>query len=220
MPRGSSRKSPRRPAGRRGAPARHDGEDRRARILEVATKRFADAGIEGVRIHEIARDAGLNQATLLYYFPSKRALYAACLERAAAQMGESFAAGLTQADGLNAAVTVVNTLLDRFAAQPELGRLIRQATLTGGEEFQKAFMEPMRPWYRRGVKALERAMDEGIIARQDAEELVLLLYGAILIYLSEDPLVIGLTGKDPRSRRNLERHKRFVMELAARVLRP
>lgn len=222
--RGGTAKRPRtaaaRKPGRRPRAGDPDAAHRADRILEIATRRFAEAGLEGVRLHEIARDAGLNQATLLYYFPSKRALYQACLVRAANRLAESFAEGLQAPDGRQAAVNVVTALLDRFGREPELGRLIRQASLAGGAEFEQAVITPLRPWYRRGVGALERAMDEGLIARQDAEELVLLLYGAILIYLSEDPLVVGLTGKDPRSPQNLKRHQRFVMELAARVLAP
>jgi TetR/AcrR family transcriptional regulator len=193
---------------------------RRAEILRVATGRFARAGLEGVRLREIARDAGVNQATLVYYFPSKRALYEACLDEVARDLASIFVEGTRAADGRSAAERIVAALLERFARRPELGRLIRQATLQGGSEFERAFVRPLRPWFRRGVRALERAMDEGIIERQDAEELVLFLYGAILTYLSEDPLVTGLTGKDPCSPRNLRRHQRFVLDLARRVLEP
>ncbi len=193
---------------------------KRDAILVVATKAFAASGFDGVRLHEIARAARMNQATLVYYFPSKRALYEACLTDAAAQLMEAFAEGTRAADGRSAAETIVGALLNRFARKPELGRLIRQATLRGGAEFERSFVRPLRPWFERGVVALERAMDEGLIARQDAEELVLILYGAILIYLSEDPLVTGLTGKDPRAPRNLKRHQRFVLESAARLLDP
>jgi TetR/AcrR family transcriptional regulator len=197
-----------------GAVERHDA------ILAVALDAFAASGFDGVRLHEIARAARMNQATLVYYFPSKRALYEACLTDAADQLMEAFAEGTRAADGRSAAEAIVGSLLNRFAKKPELGRLIRQATLRGGPEFERAFVRPLRPWFERGVVALERAMDEGLIARQDAEELVLILYGAILIYLSEDPLVTGLTGKDPRAPRNLKRHQRFVLESAARLLDP
>jgi TetR/AcrR family transcriptional regulator len=203
---------------RRRATATPAAAGKREDILGVATKAFAASGFDGVRLHEIARAARMNQATLVYYFASKRALYEACLSDAAAQLMEAFAEGTRAADGRSAADTIVGALLNRFARKPELGRLIRQATLRGGVEFERSFVRPLRPWFERGVVALERAMDEGLIARQDAEELVLILYGAILIYLSEDPLVTGLTGKDPRAPRNLKRHQSFVLESAARLL--
>lgn len=213
------RKTPRGPASKKRR-SRPGTEERRDAILDVALRAFAASGFDGVRLHEIAKAARLNQATLVYYFPSKRALYEACLTQAADQLMESFAEGGRAADGRSAAEAIVGALLTRFARRPELGRIIRQATLRGGAEFERSFVRPLRPWFERGVAALERAMDEGIIARQDAEELVLILYGAILIYLSEDPLVTGLTGKDPRAPRNLKRHQSFVLEAAARLLEP
>jgi TetR/AcrR family transcriptional regulator len=193
---------------------------RRAQILDTAGRAFADKGFEGVRLHEIARQAELNQATMLYYFPSKRAIYRACLGYAVEQLSEAFAEGYFEADGQNGAVRVVGALLDLFERQPWLGRLIRQASLSGGGDFDEVFLKPLRPFYRRGVRALQRAMAEGNIRKQDAEELVLMLYGAILIYLTEDPLVAGLSGKDPRSPANRKRHRDFVMNIASRLLIP
>ena len=76
---------------------------RREAILDVALRAFAASGFDGVRLHEIARAAGINQATLVYYFPSKRALYEACLAHAAERLMEAFAEGLTAADGRSAA---------------------------------------------------------------------------------------------------------------------
>src|SRR5207247_150928 len=45
--------------------------ERRDAILAVAVDAFAASGFDGVRLHEIARAARMNQATLVYYFPSK-----------------------------------------------------------------------------------------------------------------------------------------------------
>ena len=40
----------------------------------AAYKRLAEAGFEGLRTRDVAADAGVNIATLHYYFPSKEAL--------------------------------------------------------------------------------------------------------------------------------------------------
>lgn len=52
------------------------------RILAQALPLFATQGYGGVTMREIARAAGLTIGTLYHYFPSKRALYLAVLERA------------------------------------------------------------------------------------------------------------------------------------------
>lgn len=50
-------------------------EDSRARILESATRVFAEKGPEGSRIDEIAEKAGINKRMLYHYFGNKEDLY-------------------------------------------------------------------------------------------------------------------------------------------------
>jgi AcrR family transcriptional regulator len=51
------------------------GDDRRARILRVATAEFAEKGLAGARVAEIAEKSGANKQLIYYYFKSKVGLY-------------------------------------------------------------------------------------------------------------------------------------------------
>jgi AcrR family transcriptional regulator len=51
-----------------------DRPDRRAQIVTVAFQLIAQRGLEGLRFGDIARAAGINNGTLLYYFASKEVL--------------------------------------------------------------------------------------------------------------------------------------------------
>jgi AcrR family transcriptional regulator len=48
--------------------------DRRSDIVHVAYRLIAERGLEGLRFADVARQAGINNGTLLYYFDSKDAL--------------------------------------------------------------------------------------------------------------------------------------------------
>jgi AcrR family transcriptional regulator len=48
--------------------------DRRRDLVAAAFQRLATAGFEGLRTRDVAADAGVNIATLHYYFPTKEAL--------------------------------------------------------------------------------------------------------------------------------------------------
>jgi AcrR family transcriptional regulator len=48
--------------------------DRRTEIVRVAYQLIAERGLEGLRFADVARGAGINNGTLLYYFASKDAL--------------------------------------------------------------------------------------------------------------------------------------------------
>jgi AcrR family transcriptional regulator len=48
--------------------------DRRRQLVEIAFGHIATRGFEGLRFQDVAKEAGINNATLYYYFPSKEAL--------------------------------------------------------------------------------------------------------------------------------------------------
>ena len=65
------------------APTRHnDADETRNNILEVAAREFADKGLDGARIDEIAEKTASSKRMIYYYFGGKDELYRAVLERA------------------------------------------------------------------------------------------------------------------------------------------
>jgi AcrR family transcriptional regulator len=57
-------------------------EDRRAVLLDAGAQLFGSLPYEDVRIDEVARLANCSRALLYHYFPNKRALFAAIVDRA------------------------------------------------------------------------------------------------------------------------------------------
>ena len=55
----------------------------RQRLLEMATKLFAEKGYAGTSVREIVDRAGVSKPVLYYYFKSKEGLFYAILEWAA-----------------------------------------------------------------------------------------------------------------------------------------
>src|SRR5436853_7808821 len=66
-------------------PSARDG-DTENRILEAAQAVFIRRGTAGARMQEIAKEAGVNQALLHYYFRSKERLSQAVFEQFAARL--------------------------------------------------------------------------------------------------------------------------------------
>ena len=62
------------------------------RILDAAAGLFADRGVGGVGMGEIARAARCSRATLYRYFPDRRALHLAFVHREARRVGAAVAA--------------------------------------------------------------------------------------------------------------------------------
>src|SRR2546428_581666 len=64
------------------APRSNDPEQTRRDILTVATQEFADKGLSGARIDEIAARTRTSKRMIYYYFGSKEGLYISVLEEA------------------------------------------------------------------------------------------------------------------------------------------
>ena len=69
-------------------PGSRAGSDRPERILDAAEQVFADLGFAGASLRHIVREAGVNLATVYYYFQSKTGLMEAVLRRRFAPLRE------------------------------------------------------------------------------------------------------------------------------------
>lgn len=100
------------------------------RLLRAALPTFADAGYLAARLEDIAAEAGVRRASLLYHFADKDTLYAGVVRRAFAELREALATAMGAAgdDPVAALVLAYRGFLD---ARPEVARLILREVLDG-----------------------------------------------------------------------------------------
>jgi AcrR family transcriptional regulator len=65
---------------------RLDVDERRAQLLELGTRLFAEHSYEDLSMARIAREAGISKALLYHYFPSKEEFFRAALGDAAMEL--------------------------------------------------------------------------------------------------------------------------------------
>ncbi len=61
--------------------ARMSADERRAEIVDIAFRHFAEGGHDGTSTEAIAREAGVSQPYLFRLFKTKRGLYEACVDQ-------------------------------------------------------------------------------------------------------------------------------------------
>jgi AcrR family transcriptional regulator len=89
--------------------------ERRELVLEAAVGEFAKHGLAGTSTEDVAHRAGISQPYLFRLFPTKKALFLACVERCFQRVRDTFttAAGdLTGDDALAAMADAYELLLD------------------------------------------------------------------------------------------------------------
>lgn len=124
--------------------ARLTADERRASIVDAAVAEFGSRGLEGATTDGIARRAGISQPYVIRLFGTKRALFAAAVDRVFDQVEEAFraVADRVPADGcfgaLGQAYTelledrdLLRMQLQAFAAadDPDLRALVRRRML-------------------------------------------------------------------------------------------
>jgi AcrR family transcriptional regulator len=122
------------PAKAASAPRTNDPERTMADILEVATAEFADKGLAGARIDEIAAATRTSKRMIYYYFGSKEGLYVAVLEEAYRRIrhieSELHLEDLPPEDALRRLVGFTH---DYQLANPDFIRLVMNENMHRGE---------------------------------------------------------------------------------------
>jgi AcrR family transcriptional regulator len=132
-----------------------------ANILKVATAEFADKGLAGARIDEIAALTNTSKRMIYYYFGSKEALYVAVLEEAYRRIrrieSELHLEDLAPEQALR---TLVGFTVDYQLANPDFIHLVMNENMHRGEYISKSttiqelnipVIHAVRDVYQRGV---------------------------------------------------------------------
>jgi AcrR family transcriptional regulator len=200
------------------------------RILDAANTVFLRRGTAGARMEEIAREAGVNQALLHYYFRTKDRLAEAVFRHAAQQLLPSLIKILGSAVDLETKVErVVQLELEHLSRTPHLPGYIlgelhqrperaRQliSTITGMTP------EESRP---RLLTALRRQIDErvkaGTLAAITPEQFIVNLISLCIFPFAARPMIMGVLGLDQAEfARFIEERRRLLAPFFLRALRP
>ena len=132
-----------------------------AGILDVATKEFAEKGLSGARIDEIAAATHTSKRMIYYYFGSKDGLYVAVLEEAYRRMRTIEAQlNLDDLSPQDALRKLVGFTFDHHHDNPDFIRLVMSENMQRGEYLAKSnliqklntsVIDTVRKLYERGL---------------------------------------------------------------------
>jgi AcrR family transcriptional regulator len=110
-----------------------EAEQARLNILEVAGREFADKGLSGARVDEIAEKINSSKRMIYYYFGGKEQLYRAVLEQAYAEIrARETAANYEAMRAEEALRQYVGHTFDYHAEHPEFVRLVMNENIHFG----------------------------------------------------------------------------------------
>ncbi len=203
---------------------RRDPAATRMKLLTAARREFAQNGLAGARVDEIAARAGVNKQLVYHYFGDKDALYLDVLEWVYEEIR-------TQERKLNleglpperAIKKLIESSFDHLAAHPDFIVLLNDENRGGaGHVRNSRKLEAMHsPLVSMVSNILADGVRSGVFRKGiDAVHLYISIAGLSYFFFSNTPTLSAIFGKDlssPAARRARRRH---VVDLVMQSLRP
>jgi AcrR family transcriptional regulator len=191
-----------------------DADRTRAELLQVATEVFAESGLSGARVDEIAERTRTTKRMIYYYFGGKEQLYLAVLDEAyrgirAAEQG-IHAGDLEPVDAVR---RVAELTFDHHHAHPEFIRLVAIENIHRGEHLRR--LDSLRELSTPAASLLDdiliRGRDTGAF-RDDVDAVdVHMLISSYCVFQVANAATFGfLFGRDMRDPKVRARHRAIL----------
>src|SRR5260370_40827363 len=184
---------------------KRDIQETKKRLLEAATKEFAQRGIAGARVDRIAELAGCSKALIYDYFGNKDQLFDAVYDALVVAFVQEVPIDTSDLAGY------AGRLFDQYQACPEILRLaIWDILERGGSGTQ---LEAIQAANQHKIAAIEQAQRDGRVSdRWSPAELLELIVGMSTIWLFATPEVTKLSATEirPPRRPSTEAVRRLI----------
>jgi TetR/AcrR family transcriptional regulator len=157
-----------------------------AAILAEAVRLFAEHGYEGTAIADVAERAGLSKQNLMYYFPTKQALYTRVLD----DVLDDWLASLAILANLADETSEPEDMLRAYVAaklkfsreQPLASRVYAIEVIGGAKIYGEQIRRRVVPLLRADIAVFERWIAEGKIAPVNATHLLFAVWAMTQSY--------------------------------------
>lgn len=188
-----------------------DADRTRADLLRVATEVFAEQGLSGARVDEIAERTRTTKRMIYYYFGGKDQLYRAVLEdayRGIREAEQSIHAG--DLPPVAAARRIAELTFDHHHAHPAFIRLVSIENIHRGEHLRQ--VESIRELSHPVVSLLDDTLARGRETGEfrddvDAIDVHMLISSYCVFQVANNETFGFLFGRDMAAKKVRERHR-------------
>lgn len=167
----------------------------RDRILDVATAQFAQRGVHGVSLDQIAKELGISKQAVLHHYASKEKLYGEVLAAIAAKYEAILADPQVESlDPQARIIAVFEALYQSDSAAVQRGRLVLRELLDVGSRAKTARTWPLRSFLDQ-LLALGRSVPAW--AEHSDEQIFVTLYqfiGSVSYFIVSTETLAGMYG--------------------------
>lgn len=187
-------------------------------ILEAALDVFSKHGFKGATVDAIARSAGMSKPNLLYYFPTKEAMYKAVFERTLRLLGAALGAVNAEGNAETELRDFVRRNLKIARDFPRESLLFCTNFLLDPSEFVNLDSSPISELIREQSAVFQKWADAGMIAKCDPHQIIFVIWTATQSVASTRTR--ELAGSDRGGTDSFEANAGFIEALIVRGMAP
>ena len=206
------------------ASRRRDPAATRTKLLTAARREFAQSGLAGARVDEIAARAGVNKQLVYHYFGDKDALYLAVLEwvyeEIRAKERELNLEGLPPERAIR---KLIESSFDHLAEHPDFIVLLNDENRGGARHVRgsKKLEALHSPLVSMVSKILAEGVRAGVFRKGiNPVHLYISIAGLSYFFFSNTPTLSAIFGSDFSSRAAKQARRKHVVDLVMHSLRP
>ena len=186
-------------------PKSRDSDRSQAAILVAARQEFAECGLGGARMDNIAKRSGLNKRLIYYYFKDKETLFQSVLEQAYRDIREQEQKlRLRELDPPEAIRRLIDFTWGYYLAHPEFLTLLNSANLHRARHLEESprVKELNSPLIEMLAEILEKGRKQGSFrGGVDPMQLYVSIAGLAYFYLSNNHTLSAIFGRNLMSAR-------------------
>ena len=182
-------------------PSRIQSENRE-KILASALEVFSRDGFRGATVDAIAAAAGMSKPNLLYYYPSKEAIYATVLEGLLDAWLDPLRALDPDGDPAREIGAYIDRKIEMARDFPMESRLFANEMLRGAPLLGEVLQRDLKPLVDQKTQVIRGWIKAGSIAPCDPRHLIFAIWSTTQHYADFDPQVRAVLGDDGEGRFN------------------
>ncbi len=188
-------------------------------ILAVAKRLFAQRGYGGVSLDHIAKAVGASKQNLLYYFPSKEALYRRVLH-GVLDVWLSYMDALSQRpnDPEQALREYIAGKLRFSREHPDDSRVYANEVISGAPIFATEIAERVIPALQADVAIFNRWAERGLCRQVDGRHLMVLLWASTQVYADWSSQISLVLGKKELGEADFAAAEGLIVEMVLRTV--
>jgi TetR/AcrR family transcriptional regulator len=196
--------------------------NKRAKILQAAEKEFAGKGFAGARMDKIGKSAGLDKATLYYYFRTKQDIYNAVVMEVTQAFIDLSSKGFERdTDPGEELAAFLDILVDFLNKHKSFALILRREFSEPGSKHRSVIYKSLAPLMNRVRDYVYQDIAKGDMRKVDPEHALYSIFEILFGYFTLNSEAAGIFfGKPPYSRAMLQRRKAHLTEVIRRLFAP